>query len=146
MAQSSRDYGKYLQLHTFQVFGGVSINPQISNLRSGCDVLVATPGRLLDLAQQRAVDLTGKTEGDAIAARRHRRRRRYRGRSRDARPGRGIRRQHGAAWQIKHLRRQPRLGNRRYEFGPWFWLGRVHPTPQYRIDQGRRNGTTRFLA
>ncbi len=58
VAQSARDYGKYLQLHTFQVFGGVSINPQISNLRSGCDVLVATPGRLLDLAQQRAVDLS----------------------------------------------------------------------------------------
>jgi ATP-dependent RNA helicase RhlE len=36
----------------------VSINPQISNLRSGCDVLVATPGRLLDLAQQRCVDLS----------------------------------------------------------------------------------------
>jgi ATP-dependent RNA helicase RhlE len=36
----------------------VSINPQISALRSGCDILVATPGRLLDLAQQRAVDLS----------------------------------------------------------------------------------------
>ena len=58
VAESSRNYGKYLQLHTYQVFGGVSINPQISNLRSGCDVLVATPGRLLDLAQQRAADLS----------------------------------------------------------------------------------------
>ncbi|MGA2838997.1 MAG: DEAD/DEAH box helicase [Steroidobacteraceae bacterium] len=58
VAESSRNYGKYLQLHTYQVFGGVSINPQISNLRSGCDVLVATPGRLLDLAQQRVVDLS----------------------------------------------------------------------------------------
>jgi ATP-dependent RNA helicase RhlE len=58
VAESSRNYGKYLQLHTFQVFGGVSINPQISTLRGGCDVLVATPGRLLDLAQQRAVDLS----------------------------------------------------------------------------------------
>jgi ATP-dependent RNA helicase RhlE len=58
VAESSRNYGKYLPLHTYQVFGGVSINPQISNLRSGCDVLVATPGRLLDLAQQRAVDLS----------------------------------------------------------------------------------------
>jgi len=58
VAQSARDYGKYVQLHTYQVFGGVSINPQISNLRSGCDVLVATPGRLLDLAQQRCVDLS----------------------------------------------------------------------------------------
>ncbi|MGH8259180.1 MAG: DEAD/DEAH box helicase, partial [Steroidobacteraceae bacterium] len=39
------------------VFGGVNINPQIDALRSGCDLLVATPGRLLDLAEQRAVDL-----------------------------------------------------------------------------------------
>ncbi|HEX3912457.1 MAG TPA: DEAD/DEAH box helicase [Steroidobacteraceae bacterium] len=58
VAQSARDYGKYLPLKTYQVFGGVSINPQISALRSGCDILVATPGRLLDLAQQRAADLS----------------------------------------------------------------------------------------
>jgi ATP-dependent RNA helicase RhlE len=58
VAESARSYGKYLQLRTFQVFGGVNINPQISALRSGCDILVATPGRLLDLAQQRAVDLS----------------------------------------------------------------------------------------
>src|SRR3984957_10037611 len=59
VAQSARDYGKYLPLRVMQVFGGVSINPQISGLRNGCDILVATPGRLLDLAQQRAVDLSG---------------------------------------------------------------------------------------
>jgi ATP-dependent RNA helicase RhlE len=58
VADSARTYSKYLQLRTFQVFGGVSINPQISSLRAGCDVLVATPGRLLDLAQQRMVDLS----------------------------------------------------------------------------------------
>jgi ATP-dependent RNA helicase RhlE len=58
VAQSARDYGKYLQLRTYQVFGGVSINPQITALRAGCDILVATPGRLLDLAQQRALDLS----------------------------------------------------------------------------------------
>ena len=58
VAQSARDYGKYMPLRTYQVFGGVSINPQISALRSGCDILVATPGRLLDLAQQRALDLS----------------------------------------------------------------------------------------
>ena len=58
VADSARSYGKYLQLRTFQVFGGISINPQISALRGGCDILVATPGRLLDLAQQRAVDLS----------------------------------------------------------------------------------------
>ncbi len=49
---------KYLPVRITQVFGGVSINPQISALRSGCDILVATPGRLLDLAQQRAADLS----------------------------------------------------------------------------------------
>ena len=59
VAQSARDYGKYLPLRVMQVFGGVNINPQISGLRNGCDILVATPGRLLDLAQQRAVDLSG---------------------------------------------------------------------------------------
>jgi ATP-dependent RNA helicase RhlE len=58
VAQSARDYGKYTQLRTYQVFGGVSINPQITALRNGCDILVATPGRLLDLAQQRALDLS----------------------------------------------------------------------------------------
>jgi ATP-dependent RNA helicase RhlE len=58
VADSARTYSKYLQLRTFQVFGGVSINPQISALRGGCDILVATPGRLLDLAQQRMVDLS----------------------------------------------------------------------------------------
>ena len=58
VAESARDYGKYVQLRIAQVFGGVNINPQIGTLRSGCDILVATPGRLLDLAQQRAADLS----------------------------------------------------------------------------------------
>jgi len=57
VAESARTYGKYVNLRTHVVFGGVNISPQISALRNGCDVLVATPGRLLDLAQQRAVDL-----------------------------------------------------------------------------------------
>jgi ATP-dependent RNA helicase RhlE len=57
VAESSRAYGRHLKLRTQVVFGGVSINPQIDGLRTGCDILVATPGRLLDLAQQRAVDL-----------------------------------------------------------------------------------------
>jgi ATP-dependent RNA helicase RhlE len=59
VAQSARDYGRYLQLNTQVVFGGVNINPQISALRRGCDIIVATPGRLLDLANQRAADLSG---------------------------------------------------------------------------------------
>lgn len=52
---SVRDYGKYLQLHSTVVFGGVKINPQMMRLRRGADILVATPGRLLDLYQQNAV-------------------------------------------------------------------------------------------
>jgi ATP-dependent RNA helicase RhlE len=57
VAESARDYGKYVSLRTAVVFGGVSIGPQINALRAGCDLLIATPGRLLDLAEQRAVDL-----------------------------------------------------------------------------------------
>jgi len=51
-------YGKHLPLRSAVVFGGVNINPQIATLRRGVDVLVATPGRLLDLHGQRAVDLS----------------------------------------------------------------------------------------
>jgi ATP-dependent RNA helicase RhlE len=54
---SVRRYGKYAPLRSAVVFGGVSINPQIALLRRGVDVLVATPGRLLDHASQRNVDL-----------------------------------------------------------------------------------------
>lgn len=48
-------YGKHLSLSSAVVFGGVKINPQMMKLRRGVDVLVATPGRLLDLYQQNAV-------------------------------------------------------------------------------------------
>ena len=57
VAESARTYGTHVNLRTEVVFGGVSINPQIDALRRGCDVLVATPGRLLDLADQNALDL-----------------------------------------------------------------------------------------
>jgi ATP-dependent RNA helicase RhlE len=57
VAESARTYGKYVRLRTEVVFGGVSINPQIDALRRGCDLLVATPGRLLDLAEQGVLDL-----------------------------------------------------------------------------------------
>jgi len=50
-------YGKYLNLRSAVVFGGVKINPQIRQLNSGIDILVATPGRLLDLCQQKACRL-----------------------------------------------------------------------------------------
>jgi len=58
VAESVATYGKYLSLRSTVVFGGVGINPQIEKLRRGVDVLVATPGRLLDLANQRKVDLS----------------------------------------------------------------------------------------
>jgi ATP-dependent RNA helicase RhlE len=57
IAESAHTYGKYAPVRTQVVFGGVNINPQISGLRSGCDLLIATPGRLLDLSQQGAVNL-----------------------------------------------------------------------------------------
>ncbi|EUJ10811.1 DNA/RNA helicase, superfamily II [Methylophilaceae bacterium 11] len=57
--ESVQTYGKYLHLKSMVVFGGVSINPQINRLSRGIDILVATPGRLLDLANQKAVDLSG---------------------------------------------------------------------------------------
>ncbi|MBP8183329.1 MAG: DEAD/DEAH box helicase, partial [Rhodoferax sp.] len=55
--ESVRTYGKYLQLSSTVVFGGVGMNPQISKLKKGVDILVATPGRLLDLMQQGMADL-----------------------------------------------------------------------------------------
>ncbi len=48
-------YGKHLSLRSAVVFGGVNINPQLKKLRQGVDVLVATPGRLLDLYRQKGV-------------------------------------------------------------------------------------------
>jgi len=55
--ESIRTYGKYLQLSSTVIFGGVGMNPQISKLKKGVDILVATPGRLLDLQQQGMLDL-----------------------------------------------------------------------------------------
>jgi ATP-dependent RNA helicase RhlE len=57
VADSVTAYGRYLDLRSDVVFGGVSVNPQIDRLRRGADVLVATPGRLMDLHQQRALRL-----------------------------------------------------------------------------------------
>ena len=53
--QSFLTYGQHLPLRSYAVYGGVSINPQMMKLRKGVDVLVATPGRLLDLFRQNAV-------------------------------------------------------------------------------------------
>lgn len=56
--ESVKTYGAHLTLRSTVVFGGVNIKPQISHLRGGIDILVATPGRLLDLQGQKAVDLS----------------------------------------------------------------------------------------
>ncbi|MCX7125159.1 MAG: DEAD/DEAH box helicase, partial [Gammaproteobacteria bacterium] len=58
VAQSVATYGKHLSLTSAVVFGGVKINPQIARLRKGVDILVATPGRLLDLYQQNALNFS----------------------------------------------------------------------------------------
>jgi ATP-dependent RNA helicase RhlE len=57
VAESVRHYGKNTDLRSQVIFGGVSERPQMDALRRGCDILVATPGRLLDLANQKAVSL-----------------------------------------------------------------------------------------
>ena len=54
---SVRTYGRHLKLRTAVVYGGVGFNPQMTELRRGVDIVVATPGRLLDHLQQKTVDL-----------------------------------------------------------------------------------------
>ena len=56
--QNVREYGRYTKLKSMVMFGGVGINPQISELRRGVDIVVATPGRLLDHMQQGTIDLS----------------------------------------------------------------------------------------
>jgi len=56
--ESVHTYGKYLPLRSTVIFGGVKINPQIEKLRQGIDILVATPGRLLDHVGQKTLDLS----------------------------------------------------------------------------------------
>ncbi len=57
IADSCRTYSQFLSLRIATVYGGVSINRQIQQMRRGCDILVATPGRLIDLLEQKAVNL-----------------------------------------------------------------------------------------
>ena len=57
VAESARLYGAYSPVRVCAIFGGVSIQPQITALSAGCDLVVATPGRLLDLVEQRAIRL-----------------------------------------------------------------------------------------
>ncbi|HRP64577.1 MAG TPA: DEAD/DEAH box helicase, partial [Thauera sp.] len=57
--ESVKTYGKHLPLSSLVMFGGVNINPQIAALKKRVDILVATPGRLLDHVGQRTLDLSG---------------------------------------------------------------------------------------
>lgn len=59
VGESVKTYGKYLTLKSTIIFGGVGINPQITALKNGVDILIATPGRLLDHVGQGTVDLGG---------------------------------------------------------------------------------------
>ena len=59
IAENARTYGRYTNLRTVVIFGGVSERPQIDALHRGCDLLIATPGRLLDLVEQGVLDLSG---------------------------------------------------------------------------------------
>jgi ATP-dependent RNA helicase RhlE len=59
IAEGFRTYGKHLGLRQAVIFGGVNQNPQVDNLRRGVDIVVATPGRLLDLMNQGHVNLSG---------------------------------------------------------------------------------------
>ncbi|MBU2022729.1 MAG: DEAD/DEAH box helicase [Gammaproteobacteria bacterium] len=55
VAESVKNYGQHLSLKSTAVFGGVKINPQMMALRRGADILIATPGRMMDLYNQKAV-------------------------------------------------------------------------------------------
>ena len=57
VAESVSDYGRYLPFTSAVIFGGVSINPQISKLRRGVDIVIATPGRLLDHMERGTIRL-----------------------------------------------------------------------------------------
>jgi ATP-dependent RNA helicase RhlE len=59
--ESVKAYGKHVPLRSFVVYGGININPQIEELKKGVEILVATPGRLLDLIGQKALNL-GKVQ------------------------------------------------------------------------------------
>ncbi len=58
VGESVKTYGKHLPLRSTIIFGGVNINPQTNALRNGVDIVVATPGRLLDHANQKNIDLS----------------------------------------------------------------------------------------
>ena len=57
VCESFKTYGQYLKLRIAKIFGGVKINPQISQLRQGTDIVISTPGRLMDHMQQKTINL-----------------------------------------------------------------------------------------
>ena len=59
VAKSFNTYGKHVRFRQTLIYGGVGQNPQVAAMRTGVDVLVATPGRLLDLIDQKHLDLSG---------------------------------------------------------------------------------------
>ncbi|QOR61343.1 DEAD/DEAH box helicase [Sulfurovum sp. ST-21] len=58
VAQSIKNYGKYMKYSSTVIYGGVGINPQLATLRKGVDTVIATPGRLLDIAGQEGIDFS----------------------------------------------------------------------------------------
>ena len=58
VADSIKTYGKYMPYHSAVIFGGVGINPQFATIKKGLDIVIATPGRLLDIASQDGIDFS----------------------------------------------------------------------------------------
>jgi ATP-dependent RNA helicase RhlE len=58
VAESIKTYGKYMQYRSTVIFGGVGINPQMATLKKGVEIVIATPGRLLDIASQDGIDFS----------------------------------------------------------------------------------------
>ena len=58
VAESIKTYGKYISCSSTVIFGGVGINPQLATIRKGVDIVIATPGRLLDISSQGGIDFS----------------------------------------------------------------------------------------
>ncbi len=58
VAESIKTYGKYMSYRSTVIFGGVGINPQFATIKKGVDIVIATPGRLLDIAGQQGIDFS----------------------------------------------------------------------------------------
>jgi ATP-dependent RNA helicase RhlE len=58
VAESIKTYGKYMKYSSTVIYGGVGINPQLATIRKGVDIVIATPGRLLDIAGQQGIDFS----------------------------------------------------------------------------------------